>query len=777
MLRLIIMTMALTMLSISALFCQAIKLSDAALIISPNIKQPVRGTVIRMLTEEVHKRTGLSWKQTESWADQQTVIAIALKDDAKLAGHEVPHRSGVEKPETKPEGYRILSDKSGGQTVLWIMAADARGALFGAGWLLRKAEMTRGSVLLPGPADVATSPQQSIRGHQLGYRNTANSYDAWTSEQYEQYIRELVIFGSNAIENIPLGANNDSPHMPIPREEMGRRLSEICQAYDVDYWVWTPATFDLRDEEKRTAMLDTHERFYQSMPRLDNIFFPGGDPGHNHPREVMPFLKELSQRLKKYHPDAGMWISLQGFSAEQVDYFYTYLREKKPDWLRGVVSGPSSPPTAETRFRLPVQYKHRLYPDISHNVRCENPVQNWDQAFALTVGREGSNPRPAFFAELHNTYAPFVDGFVSYSDGIHDDVNKVIWSMRGWNLDAEVSEILEDYGRFFFGPSLANLAASGILALEKNWDGPIKSNGAIETTLAFWQNLEAANPQLAGNWRWQQVVLRAYYDAYQRRRKIYETGLEREANAILARAKELGADAAMEKALDKVFEAERKPIARDLHNKIVAYCDAMFHSIGLQTDVKKYQASGSQRGCILEFVDYPLNNRWWLEDEFKKINGLDNEEEKLAALERIRTWENPGPGSYYDNVSDISQSLHVLTTSYDATDVAWWDDGWSRRRLSAQLFQNELEMQYRDLDYNGRYILRLCGKGDALVWADGKRLEPVLYEKEHGGFKEYVVPRHIVGDGIMHLKIDRPEESMINWRQYSHVSDVWLIKR
>ena len=136
----------------------------------------------------------------------------------------------------------------------------------------------------------------------MGYRNTANSYDAWDVRQYDQYIRELVLFGTNAIENIPFGEEDDSVHMPIPREEMNIRMSEICASYDIDYWVWTPATFDLTDNEKRQDMLDTHEQFYKECPRLDHVFFPGGDPGHNHPRDVMPFLKDLSERLVKYHP-------------------------------------------------------------------------------------------------------------------------------------------------------------------------------------------------------------------------------------------------------------------------------------------------------------------------------------------------------------------------------------------------------------------------------------------------------------------------------------------
>ena len=162
-----------------------------------------------------------------------------------------------------------------------------------------------------------------------------------------------MIFGTNAIENIPLGSNDDSDLMKLSREEMNVRISELCTAYDMQYWLWTPANIDLSDDNLVQQELEKHERLYKSTPRINDIFFPGGDPGDNHPRYVMPFLKSLAAILKKYHPEAGMWISLQKFDQEEVDYFYQYLKEHEPDWLRGVVSGPSSPPTAETSSPAP----------------------------------------------------------------------------------------------------------------------------------------------------------------------------------------------------------------------------------------------------------------------------------------------------------------------------------------------------------------------------------------------------------------------------------------
>jgi len=758
------------------LAAQTINLNKAVIISSAKTNSQIVNTAIRMLKEEVKARTALDLQSDGDWKNE-TAIVLASSSETEVNGVQIPKRDGENLPELKKEGYRIFCTKQNGRDVVWITGSDERGILFGTGKLLRTAIMGKNKFCLSEPLDFASSPIQSIRGHQLGYRNHANSYDAWDVKKYEQYIRDLVVFGTNAIETIPLGDRDDSVLFPIPPEEMNIHISELCALYGIDYWIWTPVSCDLSDRVKRDAELDRAEAFYKKCPKLDNVFFPGGDPGDNHPKDVLPFLRELNDRLQKYHPGAGIWISLQGFNAEKIDYFYTYLEKNNPDWLRGVVTGPGSPPMAETRYRLPKKYMHRNYPDITHNVRCDYPVQNWDQAYMLTIGREGCNPRPNFYSKIQGAAAQLTDGFVSYSDGCHDDVNKVIWSMRSWDNDMEPTEILTDYCRYFFGPELAVRGAEGINALEQDWVGPIKTNGGIETTFEFWKNLEKENPGLLNNWRWKMLVLRSYYDTYQHRRKIYEQKLEKEANKILATAKSIGSENAMNQALEMVNRADTKPLNADMHQKIVTYCDDLFHLIGLQTDVEHYHAANSQRGCILQFVNYPLNNRWWLADEFKKIEKMENEAKKLERLEVIRTWETPGPGSFYDNISNIETGPRVLTTSYDGTDVAWWNGGNSRARLSSQLFQIEPVLEYNNLDFNGKYKIRVSGQGEALIRVDGERLEPTLYNKGIGEFKEFVVPKWITQDGKMRVTFDRPEESHLRWTSYSHISEVWLLKQ
>ena len=725
-----------------------------------------------VLIEEIEKRSGIRLMKSTSWPQGKTVIAITSEPARGVA---------------RAEGYRVyVEEPRGAGPIVWVIGADPRGTLFGAGYLLRKLDWAKGKLSLDA-LDIATAPAYPIRGHQLGYRTQANSYDAWDAAQYEQYIRELAFFGVNSIENIPFHDDRKTPVMKVPRREMNRAISEICDRYGLDYWVWVPADFDLADQALRRQMLDRYEELFRDCRELTGIFFPGGDPGRNPPELVLPFLEDVAKRMRPLHPKSKIWISLQWFTAPQIDFVYKYIERENPEWFAGLVGGPSGPPIPETRLRLPKQYKLRLYPDITHNKICQYQVPGWDQAFALTLGREAINPRPAEFASIHNRLAPYSDGFISYSDGVHDDVNKTIWSALSWDPSFSVREILIDYARVYLDPGVAEVAADGILALEKNWRGPLIDNGAVDATLLFWKRLERTAPQLEKQWRWQMCLLRANYDAYIRRRLINETRLESEANAILETAGRLSAGKAMTEAMGVMNRAVNQPVSSELRARIVALCEKLFHSIGLQTSMDKYYASGEERGAVLDFVDYPLNNRWWLEDEFKKIGELGSEKEKIRRLNAIATWEHPGPGSFYDNVGNASKSPHVVRAETESSEPVlerrpeptfwWWDEGKSRARLSWQATLWPRAVVYEGLDPVASYVVRSSGYGQALLRLNGERVEPIVDGREMGEFKEFAVPPRYIKDRKLVLTWDRPNESDLNWRKRSRLSEVWLLKK
>jgi hypothetical protein len=307
--------------------------------------------------------------------------------------------------------------------------------------------------------------------------------------------------------------------------------------------------------------------------------------------------------------------------------------------------------------------------------------------------------------------------------------------------------------------------------------------------LSLWQGLETAHPTLKNNWRWQLCLLRAYYDAYTRQRLIRESALEHQANQHLATAAARGSFNAMDAAAAQLHEGTSDAILKHRRARIGELCSQLFQSIRLQTSVPLYQASGFERGALLDFVDRPLNNQWWLEDEFKRIRALPTESERLKALELIRTWESPGSGSFYDEVGNIAKSPRVIRGEGTNTDPMmennpnpgfwWWDEGSCRKRLSWQTSMDwPLGLKYQNLDPRASYRVRLTGYGQPKLRANGQALAPKAGGRIGiGEFQEYAVPTELLKEGRLTLKFDPlPEEQSLNWRQQSRVSEVWLLK-
>jgi hypothetical protein len=56
-------------------------------------------------------------------------------------------------------------------------------------------------------------------------------------------MREMAVFGTNAIELIPPRSDDrlDSVHFPLPPLDMMEGMSAIADSYGLDVWIWYPA--------------------------------------------------------------------------------------------------------------------------------------------------------------------------------------------------------------------------------------------------------------------------------------------------------------------------------------------------------------------------------------------------------------------------------------------------------------------------------------------------------------------------------------------------------
>jgi len=346
-----------------------------------------------------------------------TGLTICARDDtakkaAALFADEIQRRTGAKTAITCEISAPCVSfslcestdkdafclDLSGG--LLRVSAPGIRALIFGYSYFLRKSTYVNGRITLIKDISGKYAPDKSIRGHQLGYRDINNTYDAWSLEQFRRYYLDMMMFGSNTVEHIPGGCRNAL--MKYDADELCVMAAELADEFDLDVSLWYPND-DLSVEES----VAIRKAFFERCPRLDVVFPPGGDPGDYPGDEFVERVVAISHALKEAKPTAQMWPSAQKPHSEP-NWGEDFIgeMEKLPDEIDGVITGPNRAfPLDELRRRLPAKYPIRLYPDLTHNVRCEYPVHferdDWHYALTTALSRESVNPRPTEYRLIH----------------------------------------------------------------------------------------------------------------------------------------------------------------------------------------------------------------------------------------------------------------------------------------------------------------------------------------------------------------------------------------
>ncbi len=317
------------------LHAQEIDLTRAVVVVPDGLAEP-EAKAVHVLVGEVSRRARVDWDVSIRWPTSVRPV-IVIAPARLLDAFRSLKRENIALPQAgqDKEGFRIQTITAAEAPVVAVIGNDARGVLFGVGRLVRALQIARGRVVLGGPINETAAPRYPLRGHQLGYRPKTNSYDAWELAQWERYIRELALFGTNAIELIPPRSDDapDSPHFPLPPMEMMVGMSKICADYGLDVWIWYPAMdANYADSGTVARALEEWGEVFRRLPRIDAVFVPGGDPGHTRPKVLMALLEKQAENLRRFHPAAQMWVSPQGFSQEWLDEFLSLLRTSPPGW-------------------------------------------------------------------------------------------------------------------------------------------------------------------------------------------------------------------------------------------------------------------------------------------------------------------------------------------------------------------------------------------------------------------------------------------------------------
>jgi len=339
-----------------------------------------------------------------------------------------------------------------------------------------------------------------------------------------------------------------------------------------------------------------------------------------------------------------------------------------------------------------------------------------------------------------------------------------------------------------------------LLALERNWRGPLISNESVYTTLQQFQAMERrASRRDKSNWRFQEALYRAYYDAYIRARLIYETQLEDRAMEFLRQAPGRGAMPSVTAAEEVMNRATSQRTASDWHAYVFELAEALFQSIRMQLSVQKYQAISVDRGANLDTIDYPLNDRFWLKEKFATIRKLPSEAERLKAIAEIVEWTNPGPGGFYDDLGNVAAQPHLVgglkyekDPAFLASPHAGFEEGAEDKPERAQRYSwlnhaeslndEPLRVRYTDLDQNARYKIRVVYGGDSmkrkirLMAGDGIEIHPLITKPWPIRSIEFEIPANAMAHGELMLSWFREPDLGGNGRG-CQVSELWLMKQ
>lgn len=798
------LTLILLILRTGIAFPQSIDLSKSQ-IFSPTDKATLLRSV-EILQNEVAKRTGIQLPVAKKLPKSGSIILIALESDlSKLP--EMYRKAVSALPATQNEGFKLATVPQSNTVI--VAGKDARGILYGVGRLLRKTEMTQGKWQVSDRLTISTSPRYPMRGHQLGYRPKTNAYDAFTVAGFDQYIRELALFGANTIEILPPRTDDDatSRHMKVPAAQMIVEQSRICNSYGLDVSIWYPNMGkNYIHPDSIAKELAEREQVFASLPRLDGVFVPAGDPGELEPDVLFAWLEKEAVTLQKYHPKAKIWVSPQVFRPTQrwFDAFFAHANREYP-WFGGVVFGPwVKIPVKKIREMLKPSIPIRHYPDITHNYAAQYPVPHWDLTWAMTLGRESINPRPFDEKAIHNALDQYGIGSVSYSEGTNDDVNKFVWSDQDWDPEMPVMETLRDYSRLFFGPAYHETAAQAIVDLENNWHGEAISNDGVANTLRQWQFMEQNAPlQLLQNPRFQMGLIRAYFDAYTRERLIYETALEYEARRALGAASTTGAIKAIRNAENVLEKAWKEPILAGYQQKCQDLADSLYKSIGAQLTMKKHGAM-SGRGNFIDLINMPLNDAPYLLDQFKRIEKLSSEAAMLKEIDQLLHRTDPGPGGFYDHFGDPESWHRVVPNlpweedpgSLESPRIGfgvglvgeeWVDEiqatgfkgqitprAWMKQAKT--LYDQPLRIHYDHLEPTANYRIRISYTGRfrsrmKMTTDDGQIIHDYLQTGEQPTF-EFNIPASVTADGKVTF-----EWTCGEGERGSQVTEIWLMKQ
>ncbi len=462
------------------------------------------------------------------------------------------------------EGYRIQNRTGGG---VQIVGNDERGLVAGVGKFLRTSRYDKGG-FTAGDWRGASVPQKPRRGIYFA-THFHNYYHEAPAEEIGRYVEDLALWGLNELVvwyDLHHFNGFDDPEAVKFRQ----RLNEIMSAakrigMDVSLVVIgneayanspaelraTPgggrggyypcAVCPSKPEGMKYILKSLGEEFdWAADLKPRSIWLWPYDQGGCGGAECMPWgsngfmkcVEEVGKIVRQKMPGTEVILSTWYMDESELTAVMKKLAEQK-GLADGIVNEGNVLPAGSGMGSVDQQ------PGAAAPVMARGlPVVGFPEISMHTTfpwGGFGATPLTARAQGQWDAQKNAVDGGFPYSEGIYEDLTKVVYSQFYWN-DQPAAETVKEYIAFEFSPDVVADVASVVKTLEQNhhmrwWPGKLEgvplemdwfpSKGVkpqddpgAEEAYATMQRIDGLlTPQAKKAWRWRQLYLRALLDA------------------------------------------------------------------------------------------------------------------------------------------------------------------------------------------------------------------------------------------------------------------------
>lgn len=401
------------------------------------------------------------------------------------------------------DGIILRSATVKGRHYLYAGGANVRSTIYAVGKLLRSLSFTGRDVTVE-PMGVAEVAHSRLRGFWYANHGPDVGYEVMSMNQFRTYLEDVLLWGVNTVGYAPIDFNQwKSEVFSDPgafHRDMKRNVCDVPDIIDdydlrvgVKMFVNNVFSDDTaarqlkhntegsdtslsgmycpdkgfvcpNDPASRKRLLEIREELFKRLPRVDFMVAHTTDAGGCVCEACQPYaatyvklMDEYGRLLRKYHPQAKLGINFYFLTESGKQIALEYLASKGKELVEYVYFGLDPAAEPADLQRLPTGIKAYTFYDVA--------MWPFWGAYGAMPQLSPETLRLSLERDRRIAAEPNYAGAIPYSEGLHEDLTRALYSAWLWDHKVSTRAVLHDYCRFHFG-----LESDGIVDIIKAMD-------------------------------------------------------------------------------------------------------------------------------------------------------------------------------------------------------------------------------------------------------------------------------------------------------------------